>query len=117
MPVGAEHSPLPRWERVNGDKRAGCLLGVPFCVSLLPSLGDEMTTLLDEIAAYDRMRDVLETQHLGKWVVIRDGEIQASCDVFGDAARDAMRRFGRGPYLIRRVGAGPMSLPPSLAYS
>ena len=74
-------------------------------------------TLLDEIAAYDRMRDVLETQHLGKWVVIRDGEIQASCDSFQDAARHAMRRFGRGPYLIRRVGAGPMSLPPSLSYS
>jgi len=76
-----------------------------------------MTTLLEEIDAYDRMRDVLETQYLGKWVVIRDGEIQASCDEFRDAARDAMRRFGRGPYLIRRVGAGPISLPSSLAYS
>ena len=76
-----------------------------------------MDKLDQEIAAFDRMRDVLETQHLGKWVVIRDGEIQASCDVFRDAARDAMRRFGRGPYLIRRVGAGPISLPPSLAYS
>lgn len=76
-----------------------------------------MTTLLEEIAAYDQMLDVLETQHLGKWVVIRDGEIQASCDTFQDAARKAMRRFGRGPYLIRQVGAAPMSLPPSLAYS
>ena len=76
-----------------------------------------MTTLLDEIAAYDRMRDVLETQHLGKWVVVRDGEIQASCDTFRDAAQDAMRKYGRGPYLIRRVGAAAISLPASLAYS
>ena len=76
-----------------------------------------MTTLLEEIAAYDRMRDVLETQYLDKWVVIRDGEIQLSCDSFQEAARFAMRRFGRGPYLIRRVGAGPISLPASLAFS
>lgn len=75
-----------------------------------------MTTLLEEIDAYDRMRDVLETQYLGKWVVIKDGELRAYCDTFGAAARDAMRKYGRGPYLIRRVGAPPISLPASLAY-
>ena len=76
-----------------------------------------MTTLLEEIDAYDRMRDVLETQYLGKWVVIRDGKIQASCDTFGDAARDAIKKYGRGPYLIRQVGAGPITLPASVEFS
>ncbi len=76
-----------------------------------------MTTLLEEIAAYDRMRDVLETQYLGKWVVIRDAEIQASCDTFRDAARDAVKKYGRGPYLIRQVGGGPITLPASIEFN
>ena len=80
-------------------------------------LASIMTTLLDEIAAYDRMLDVLETQHLGKWVVIRDGEIQASCDIFGDAFREAVLKYGRGPYLIRQVGAGVVTLPASIEFS
>lgn len=33
-----------------------------------------------------------------------------------DAAAEAVRRFGRGPYLIRRVGAPPLTLPPSVMY-
>ncbi len=76
-----------------------------------------MTTLLKEIAAYDQMRDVLETQYLGKWVVIRDGEIQASCESFGDAARNAVKKYGRGPYLIRQVGRGPITLPASIEFN
>ncbi len=79
-------------------------------------LASIMTTLLEEIDAYDRMRDVLETQYLGKWVVIRDGEIQASCDTFQEAIAIAAPRFGHGPYLIRKVGAGPITLPASLEY-
>ena len=71
-------------------------------------------TLLEEIAAYDLMRDVLETEHLGKWVVVRDGQVQRSVDTFEEAARAAIKKYGRGPYLIRRVGAGPIPLPASL---
>ena len=70
-----------------------------------------MALLSQEIAAYDRMRDVLEVDHFGKWVVVHDEELVGAYGDFEDAAEDAVRRFGRGPYLIRRVGEGPVLLP------
>ena len=75
-----------------------------------------MTTLLDEIAAYEENRDYLEVEHLGKWVVFHDKELTGSYDDFQDAAAEAVRLFGRGPYLIRQVGAPPMRLPASVQY-
>lgn len=75
-----------------------------------------MARLNDEIAAYDRMRADLETQHNGQWVVIRDGVLQGAYDEFEAAAEEAVRRFGRGPYLIRQVGAGPLTLPASVQF-
>ena len=75
-----------------------------------------MARLNDEIAAYDRMRADLETQHNGRWVVIRDGALQGVHTDFQAAADDAVRHFGRGPYLIRQVGAGPLVLPASVQY-
>lgn len=75
-----------------------------------------MARLNDEIAAYDRMRADLETQHNGQWVVIRDGALQGAYDEFEAAAEEAVRCFGRGPYLIRQVGAGPLTLPASVQF-
>ena len=75
-----------------------------------------MALLSQEIAAYDRMRNVLEVDHFGKWVVVHDEELVDTYEDFQDAAEDAIRRFGRGPYLIRRVGAGPVTLPASALY-
>lgn len=75
-----------------------------------------MATLHDEIAAYDRMRGVLETEHLGRWVVICNRELAGSFDTFEMAAEFAVERFGRGPYLIRKVGEGPVTLPASVLY-
>lgn len=75
-----------------------------------------MARLNDEITAYDRMRADLETQHNGQWVVIRDGALQGAYDEFEAAAEEAVRRFGRGPYLIRQVGAGPLVLPASVQF-
>ena len=60
-----------------------------------------------EIAAYEGMRDWLEMDYFGKWVVVHDEELVGTYETFSDAADVAVRRFGRGPYLIRRVGAGP----------
>ena len=73
-----------------------------------------MSTLKDEISTYEGMRDDLETQHFGEWVVIHDGEFVGSYDSFESAADDAVRRFGRGPYLIRQVGAPPVTLTASI---
>ena len=68
------------------------------------------TTLQDEITAYEGMQRELEAKHRGQWVVIRDGELVGSYDDFQLAASEAVRRYGRGPYLMRQVGAPPPRL-------
>ncbi len=73
-------------------------------------------TLQSEIRAYDDMRLQLETEHFDKWVVFHDQKLQGTYDSFEDAAANAVERFGRGPYLIRRVGASSVQLPVSLLY-
>ena len=75
-----------------------------------------MTTLSQQISAYEAMRDRLEADYFGKWVVFHSGEMVDSYESFQDAAVDAVKRFGRGPYLIRQVGAGPPRLPASVLY-
>ena len=75
-----------------------------------------MAKLSEEIAAYERMQDLLETDHFGEWVVFYDCELIGAYPDFQDAACVAMRRFGRGPYLIRKVGEGPIRLPPHLVF-
>ncbi len=74
-------------------------------------------TLTREIAAYEDMRNTLETDHLGKWVIVHDEKLVALHDTFEAAAEEAMGRFGAGPYLIRQVGAGPITLPASALYN
>lgn len=73
-------------------------------------------TLREQIAAYDEMRDFLERYHYREWVVFHDGELVDTYDSFESAADDAVTRFGRGPYLIRQVGAPPVRLPSSVQY-
>ena len=74
------------------------------------------TTLSKEIAAYERIRDALETDHFGKWVLVQDEKLVEIYSSFEGAAQDAVERFGRGPYLIKRVGEPPMTLPASVLY-
>ena len=75
-----------------------------------------MPEIDDQIAAFDAMRDKLEKEHMGKWVVIRDKALTGVYDTFEAAAQDAVSKFGRGPYLIRQVGAPPVTLPASVMY-
>ena len=75
-----------------------------------------MQTLTEEIAAYEGMRRTLEIDHFGKWVVVYGGKLAGVYDSFEKAADDAVSRFGRGPYLIREVGAPPTTLPASVLY-
>lgn len=74
------------------------------------------TELSVQIAKYESMQAALEADHAGKWVVLYDEELIGAFRTFEDAAEEAVRRFGRGPYLIRQVGAPAMTLPPSLLY-
>ena len=75
-----------------------------------------MATLTDNIAAYEDQRGYLEVEFFGKWVVFHDGELVGNYDDLQDAAASAVERFGRGPYLIRKVGAPPMKLPASVQF-
>ncbi len=75
-----------------------------------------MAELDQEIAAYSGMSAELEAHHMGKWVLVHDLNLIGIFDSFEGAAEDAVRRFGRGPYLIRQVGAPPVTLPASVMY-
>jgi hypothetical protein len=56
-----------------------------------------------EIAAFERQREELEKHHTGKFVVFHGEEFIGASDTLNNAASEAVRRFGRGPYLIRQV--------------
>ena len=61
-------------------------------------------TLDENIAAYEKVKDYLEAEHFGKWVLFYDEKFIGSYDEFEDAAQEAVSRFGRGPYLMRQPG-------------
>jgi hypothetical protein len=69
-----------------------------------------------EIRAFDARRRELEDHHHGKWVVFHGDEFVGAFDTLGNAAAEAAQRFGRGPYLIRQVGAPPPALPASVLF-
>ena len=75
-----------------------------------------MADIDKELAAYEEKRAELEAQHMGKWVLIRGGTLVGVFDSMEAAAKDAVERFGRGPYLIRQVGAPPVTLPASVMW-
>jgi len=68
----------------------------------------------ENIEAYRNMLEQLEQHHNRKWVVIHDRNYIDSFDTFENAVREAARRFGRGPYLIRQVGERRPRLPTSV---
>ena len=75
-----------------------------------------MANLSEEIAAYEGMRLELERDHFGKWVIVHEGKVAGIHDTFEAAASSAVERFGAGPYLIREIGAPPLSIPVSVLY-
>ena len=75
-----------------------------------------MATLEQEIEAYGAMRVELERDHFNEWVVIHEGQAAGFFDTSEDCTRFAIERFGRGPYLIRQIGAPPTTLPVSALF-
>lgn len=73
-------------------------------------------TLDKEIEAFEKMKSELIQHHLGKFVIIHNQILAGSFDSFDNAAEEAYSKFGRGPYLIRQVGAEPLKMPASVAY-
>jgi hypothetical protein len=72
--------------------------------------------LATEIRAFEAMRATLEKNHSGKFIVIRGGTLVGAWDTLDAAAREAVMRFGRGPYLIRQVGEPPTIMPASVMF-
>ena len=75
-----------------------------------------MEEIKSNIAAYQAMQQEMEELHMGKWVLFHSNVLIAVHDSFELAAADAVERFGRGPYLIRQVGASSVTLPASVMF-
>jgi hypothetical protein len=75
-----------------------------------------MADVRADIAAYAKMQCELEEKHMGKWVLFHDEAFVSVYDSFEAAAEDAVLRFGRGPYLIKQVGAPSLTLPASVMF-
>ena len=75
-----------------------------------------MADLNQEIKAYASMEKELENTNMGKWVVVHECKLAGMYESFEKAAEDAVGKFGRGPYLIKQVGAPPVVLPASVMY-
>jgi hypothetical protein len=75
-----------------------------------------MSPIQDEIAAFEAIKSELEATHFGRWVLIYHRNLVSTFDSFSEALEIAGQRFGRGPYLIRQIGAPPFTLPASVMY-
>lgn len=84
---------------------------------ILAWIGEAMGDIDSEIKAFEGMRSELEAKHLGEWVLVHDGKLIGLFESFELAADDAVQKFGRGPFLIRQVGAPPATLPISVMYA
>jgi hypothetical protein len=68
-----------------------------------------------DIAAYEKLLPALQGS-IGKWALVHKRELVGIFGTSEEAAVEAVKRFGRGPYLIRQVGAPPTCLPASVMF-
>ena len=70
--------------------------------------------ILDQIEAYETMREELERNYFGRWVIIHNGLYQGDYDSF-DNAEDAAEKMGINPvvYLVKQVGVDPVTIIPA----
>ena len=73
-----------------------------------------MSVLETEIAKFEAMKAELESLYLGKFVVIKGDELVGTWDTMDAAATVAVQKFGKGPFLIRQVGAPNLTIPASV---
>jgi hypothetical protein len=69
-----------------------------------------------EIKAFEARKADLEKTYPGKFVVFKGADFVGAWDNINAAAAEAIKLFGRGPYLIRQVGAPPPTLPASVLF-
>ena len=75
-----------------------------------------MSELSQERAAFKQMQSDLEASHKGQWALVYKSDLIGTFPSFDEAAQAAVAKFGRGPYLIRQIGAPDRTLPISLAF-
>lgn len=75
-----------------------------------------MSPIDAEIEAFNKIQATLEAEHMGEWIVMRDRAVVGLFSTAEAAAAAALKLFGRGPYLIRQIGAPPLRLPVSVIY-
>ena len=76
-----------------------------------------MSILKEEIAAYEAQQHDLEARHRGRWVLFHGSTRVGIYDTFEEVSTDALRKYGRGPYLIREIGVAPAPLPAIFRYA
>jgi hypothetical protein len=80
-------------------------------------MATETTNALEtEIKAYEKKLSELEKSYSGKFVVFKGEDFIGAWDTIDAAATQAVMLFGHGPYLIRQVGAPPLTLPASVFF-
>jgi hypothetical protein len=75
-----------------------------------------MAEIKTDILAFKKMQAELEAKHMGKWVLFHNETFIGVFESFEATAADAVSRFGRGPYLIRKIGEAPQTLPASVMF-
>ena len=71
----------------------------------------DAATLSENIAAYEAVRNTLEADKWGRYVVFYDGELRGDFPDLNEAMDFACQHWGRVPYLVRQVGRPPFVLP------
>lgn len=80
----------------------------------MPASNPNTNMLLAETDLYKQRMEQFVQEHNREWVVIHKKEIAGFYQDFQEAAANAIQRFGRGPYLIKQIGAPQTSMPQSV---
>jgi hypothetical protein len=76
-----------------------------------------MDPLQEELAFFEAHRDQLLKDHLGKFALIKGSELIGTFDTDENAYEKGVERFGRAPFLIRRIEAtNPTAEFPALTF-
>ena len=60
--------------------------------------------------AYEEIREEMEREHIGKFILMHDGKIVSIHSDSGDAYSDGCEKFGLGNFSIESVGEQPVQL-------
>ncbi len=62
-----------------------------------------VSPIAKEVAYYERSRADLVSSSNGKFVLIKNESVEGTFDRFLDAMDEGYRRFGSGPFLVRKI--------------